>query len=205
MEARVQDLFDRALSLGFTDESAYRLADCFTNWDRVMDPCVTHPNHSVTMADGYAVDGCRACHVIELSNAEGFTAEGFQAAQAKRAAEYAAIEARDLTADQEAFAEAERDELNGIDLIRELTTIPTGEHTQARRAPKLKAVHAADLGTGDDKTTACGKAQVRGRVTMVPESVTCKLCKGTQRFQRWAHNVQRRLKAAEFARSVSAR
>lgn len=69
------------------------------------------------------------------------------------------------------------------------------------KAPKLKAVHAADLGTGDDKTTACGKAQVHGRVTMVPGSVTCKLCKGTRRFERWTLSVAWRLKEAEFARA----
>lgn len=179
------DLFNRALSLGYTTDGAARLADCFTNWDDVSDPCPTHPNHSTAIRDGYAVDSCEACEVITLSTNAGYTLESFQAAQQRRHAEQ--------------MVEFNRAEPTGIDTLRELLTLDTPVPT--RKAPKLRAVHAADLGTGDDKTTACGSAQVRSRVTLVPESVTCKRCKGTQRFQRWATSTAWRLKEAEFARA----
>lgn len=69
MDARVRDLFDRALSLGYDNGAAARLADCFTNWDMISDPCPTHLNHSVTQDKwGYAADGCEACKVITLTN-----------------------------------------------------------------------------------------------------------------------------------------
>lgn len=66
------DLCDRALSLGYTGEAAARLADCFTNWDRVTDPCALHPNHSTSVRDGYAVDGCEACEVIRMTDDAGW-------------------------------------------------------------------------------------------------------------------------------------
>lgn len=66
------DLFDRAVSLGYTEQGAARLADCFTNWDRVTDPCVKHPNHSTSIRDGYAVDGCEACEVIRMTDDAGW-------------------------------------------------------------------------------------------------------------------------------------
>lgn len=70
MDVRVQDLFDRALSLGYDRAAAMRVADCFTNWDMVYDPCPTHPNHSTTQDKwGYATDECEACEVIKLSDA----------------------------------------------------------------------------------------------------------------------------------------
>lgn len=74
VQAAKQDLADRALSLGYTDESAWELADCFTNWDMISDPCVKHPNHSMTTHKGYAVDGCVACEVIKLSDLAGYVA-----------------------------------------------------------------------------------------------------------------------------------
>lgn len=70
------DLFDRARSLGYDTQAAARVADCWKNWNQVYDPCATHPNHSVsTDHQGYAVDGCEACRVIELSDAAGFVSK----------------------------------------------------------------------------------------------------------------------------------
>lgn len=66
------DLFARAVSLGYTSESAARLADCFTNWNMVSDSCEIHPNHSISNRGGYSVDECEACEVIRLSTKDGY-------------------------------------------------------------------------------------------------------------------------------------
>lgn len=70
---KVTDLFERALCLGYDKAAASRLADCFTNWDMVIEPCPTHPNHSTEHdKNGYTVDMCEACKVIELTDAQGY-------------------------------------------------------------------------------------------------------------------------------------
>ena len=99
--SKVEDLANRAQSLGYTAESAYRLADCFTNWNMITDPCMIHPNHSVTVDhQGYAVDGCEACKVLILSDDAGYTLEGWQATQAERVAEHDAYLVAELTQGQ---------------------------------------------------------------------------------------------------------
>jgi hypothetical protein len=71
--AAVKDLFERALSLGYDQDAAARVADCFTNWDMISDPCATHPNCSMTVdGQGFASDGCEACKVIQLSTDAGY-------------------------------------------------------------------------------------------------------------------------------------
>ena len=73
------DLERRALFLGYTRESAYRMANCLTNWNMVSDPCAKHPNHSKSVRDGYAVDDCEACEVIRASDEQGYTVEVYAA------------------------------------------------------------------------------------------------------------------------------
>src|SRR5688572_6000895 len=88
---RFNDLYERARSLGYTNDSAARVADAFTEVWGIVDPCAKHPAHSTTIRDGYAVDSCEACDVIKLTDDAGYTLEGWQATQARWAEETARI------------------------------------------------------------------------------------------------------------------
>lgn len=91
-QTAVTDLYERALTLGYTGDSAATLADCFTNHNMISDPCPTHPNHSVSVDDqGYAVDGCQACRVIVLSDNLGYFPGMWAGILAKREVEYVKI------------------------------------------------------------------------------------------------------------------
>lgn len=84
------DLFERARSIGYTDASAARMSDCFTNWDMIGDPCPTHPNHSITHE-------CEACEVIAITTNAGYTLAGWQAQEAARTAVAEKLHAAELT------------------------------------------------------------------------------------------------------------
>ena len=84
----ITDLFERARSLGYTDASAMDVADVFTAWNYVSNPCPVHPAMSTTCYQGYAVDGCESCKVIALTDAAGWTMDGWVREQSERHVAY---------------------------------------------------------------------------------------------------------------------
>lgn len=71
--AQIMDLRDRAEFLGYDDQAAARVADCF-DVAHTYDPCTMHPGHSTTMDMwGYAADECEACKVLRMSTETGYT------------------------------------------------------------------------------------------------------------------------------------
>lgn len=175
---RTVDLYNRACSLGYTQESAAKLADCWVNFDMVPDACPIHPNHSMSINDGYEVDGCEACLVLILTHDAGYTESGWEATQAKRAA--------DLVAED--FA-AERDDMTGVDMLRELLTL------EPTRTVKPAVWHLNDGAV----RPPCGSA---GRQTTEdPSKVTCKRCPGTRRFATFAERTAREAAQAVWSRA----
>lgn len=100
LDLRVMDLFERAMCLGYDEGAAAQLADCFEDYGYgSVDACPKHPNHStVRDHNGYAVDMCAACHVIILSDGEGYYPGKWADVQATREAEYVAIMERQIAA-----------------------------------------------------------------------------------------------------------
>lgn len=99
-QAQLMDLFNRARSLGYTEESAARVADCQVNYSNSRYVCPIHPGHSVDYRP------CEACEVMTVSTTEGYTLAGWNATLAERAAENVRILAEELQyeADREAAA-----------------------------------------------------------------------------------------------------
>lgn len=84
------DIYERALFLGYTRESAGRVADCFYVSDfpgRYGDECPEHLG--LRMWDGVE---CEACQVIRLSGEQGYTPQGWAQIQVDRATESARIQ-----------------------------------------------------------------------------------------------------------------
>lgn len=97
------ELYDRAMCLGYTSDSAARMADCAVNYANSLDACAKHPGHSTTHDNqGYAVDMCEACKVIELTDAQGWYAGKWADIEAKMIAEHVEILTRDILAGQRA-------------------------------------------------------------------------------------------------------
>lgn len=71
--SKIMDLYDRAEFLGYDDQAAARVADCF-DVAHTYDPCTMHPGHSTTMDMwGYEADECEACKVLRMSTETGYT------------------------------------------------------------------------------------------------------------------------------------
>lgn len=85
------DLAERALCLGYTQDAAFSMADCWRNWNLVSDPCTKHPMHSTTTRDGYRVEGCEACEVIERTDTEGYYPGKWAAILADRETDFVKI------------------------------------------------------------------------------------------------------------------
>lgn len=172
------DLFERARSIGYDDAAAARLADCWVNYNMISDPCMIHPNHSVTTDhQGFAVDGCQACAVLVLTHDKGWTMAGWEAEQAARQAEAERLVAEGVMAEAELD---DRDAMTGVDMIKELVTLaPVG---------KVAPVHLlVSLGR-----TASGRlVGPRMQATTDTAKVTCKCCPKTRKFQSEAYRQAR--------------
>lgn len=120
---RFNDLFERARSLGYSDESAARVADTFVDYDNVRGlGCSTHLGMMLVGGE------CEACEVIATSDSEGYTLEGWQATQARWAQESREIEAREAAEAVTLFFNVDEEGVHEI-----IFTVAAGEVTQGYR------------------------------------------------------------------------
>lgn len=176
-----------------------------------IDETVTHPDHGQgTVVDvgsaggmlvafpGGASLGVDEAHFGEWTpvrtDEPGSVPSDVEMAEAERderifAAERAAI----LGADNDDSAST--NERDGIEILRELLTLPP---VRTRKAAKVVVMHLNDAGIN---TWACGTRVGAAQGTNMVSQVTCKRCPKTVRFQRFVNRATLAAKHAEYKRA----